>query len=490
MTDAATGRTHSFPQIRSLAMRFGQGLVEKMAWKKGDVLCIFSLNMIDYPAVLLGTLLATGIVTPANPSYTVSELVHQLKDSGARAVVCHPTLLKTTQQAAKEVGIPDKAIFCFDDGSRSWQTVLASSEIGFDRVKKVDNKKDLAYLVYSSGTTGLAKGVMLSHRNIVSNVQVNLEFDGNNLEPGKDVMGAVLPFYHIFGLTTIMQQCLKRQVQVVVHAAFDLPKFLASIQQYKISFCHLVPPIILRLAKDAIVDDYDVSSLRMINSGAAPLSASLAEEAMARIKVPIKQGYGLTETSPTSNSQLWSNWKTSVGSVGSLGANFVAKIMSEDERELGPEEEGEIWFSGPSIMMGYLNNEKATKNSITPDGFFKTGDVGKFSKAGDLYITDRVKELIKFKGFQVAPAELEGLLLTHPKIIDSCVVGVFDESQATELPRAYVVVREGTKKNKELQQEIMEYVKSKLAKHKQLRGGVIFLDAIPSKTPIYMHTDK
>lgn len=487
ITDALTGKSHTFASLRSQAMRFGAGLVDNLGWKKKDVMCIFSMNVIDYPIVLLGTLLAAGTVTPANPSYTTSELVHQLKDSGARACVVHPDLLTTALAAAEQVGIPKSSVFCFGGQAKGdsspWQKILSQREIGFSFARQqIDNKKDLAYLVYSSGTTGLAKGVMLSHRNIVSNIQVNHGFDGKELVAGKDVMVGLLPFYHIFGLTCIMQQCLKLQIQLVVHQAFDLERFLQSVQKYRITFCHLVPPIILRLAKDPLVQKYDISSLRMINSGAAPLSASLAQEAVEKTKVPIKQGYGLTETSPTSNSQTWAGWKTSIGSVGGLGANFLAKIVADDERELGPGEDGEIWFKGPSIMQGYLNNPTATKNALTSDGYFKTGDVGHFDKENNLYITDRLKELIKFKGFQVAPAELEGLLLTHPAIVDVGVVGYHDEAQATELPRAYVVLREGTKESRELQNEIAEFVKSKLAKHKQLRGGVIFLDAIP-KSP-------
>lgn len=399
ITDAITGQSHTFPQLKSQAMKLGQGLVEKLSWKKNDVLCVFSPNVIDYPTILFGTLLATGIITPANPSYTTNELVHQLRDSGARACVVHPDLLPIALPAAKEVGIPSEAVFCFGGknvGSvQPWQTILAEEKIGFAKTKAIDNKNDLAYLVYSSGTTGLAKGVMLTHRNIVSNLQTNHAFDGVNLTGGRDVFAAILPFYHIFGLTCIVQQCLNIQIQLIVHQAFDLERFLKSVQEYKITFCHLVPPIILRLAKDPLVAKYDISSLRMINSGAAPLSASLAAEAMAKTKVPVKQGYGLTETSPTSNSQTWENWKTSPGSVGGLGPSLIAKIMSEDEKELGVNQDGEIWFKGPGVMKGYLNNAKATQNALTADGYFKTGDVGHFDDQNLLYITDRVKELIK-----------------------------------------------------------------------------------------------
>lgn len=399
ITDAITGQSHTYRQLKAQSMRLGKGLVEKLKWKKNDVICVFSPNEIDFPIILLGALLAAGIITPANPSYTTNELVHQLRDSGARACVVHPDLLSIALPAAKEVGIAPDAVFCFggkDVGPvRPWQVLLAGSEIGFSKVKAIDNRNDLAYLVYSSGTTGLAKGVELTHRNIVSNIQTNYMFDGQELVSGRDVFVAVLPFYHIFGLTCIVQQCLKRQIQIIVHQAFDLERFLKSVQQYKITFCHLVPPIILRLAKDPLVAKYDISSLRMINSGAAPLSATLSAEATEKTKVPIKQGYGLTETSPTSNSQTWENWKTSPGSVGCLGPSLIAKVISDEGKELGVGEDGEIWFKGPGVMKGYHNNPKATKNSLTEDGYFKTGDVGHFDNKNLLYITDRLKELIK-----------------------------------------------------------------------------------------------
>ncbi len=374
VTDATTGASHSFGQVRSLSRRFGQGLVRNRNWKKTDVLCIFSFNVIAFPVVLFGCQLAQGIVTPANPSYTSEELVHQLRDSGARAIVSHPELLSVAKSAAEAVGIQSRDIFCFGGtpvaGVEPWESLLSDSEIAFPG-KSIDPAKDLGFLVYSSGTTGLAKGVMLSHRNIVSNILMNNAVEGINLDENT-VMAAVLPFYHIFGLTCILQLCCYKGYGLVVHSKFDLENFLRSVQKYKITFAHLVPPIILRLAKDEMVDNYDLSSMKMINSGAAPLSATLVEEASGRIKIPIKQGYGLTETSPTTNTQKWSEWKETVGSVGYLVPNMEAKIVSDDGKELGAGETGEIWFKGPNIMLGYLNNEKATKNAITPDGYFKT----------------------------------------------------------------------------------------------------------------------
>jgi len=242
---------------------------------------------------------------------------------------------------------------------------------------------------------------------------------------------------------------------------------------------YAVPPTILQLAKDPLVSKYDFSTVRMINSGAAPLTKELVNSMYNRLHIPIKQGYGLSETSPTTHMQKWSDCMQYIGSVGHLLPNQTAKYMSPDEKEVPVGETGEFWVKGPNIFKGYLNNPEGTKNALTADGFFKTGDVGYQDKEGNFYITDRIKELIKYKGSQVAPAELEGLLASHPDIDDVGVIGVYSIEQATELPRAYVVPKKGVEANKELEKKIMNWLAGKVAGHKKLRGGVRFLDAIP-----------
>ena len=217
----------------------------------------------------------------------------------------------------------------------------------------------------------------------------------------------------------------------------------------------------------------------MLNSGAAPLTRELVESLYERIKVPVKQGYGLSETSPTTHTQPWSLWRTTIGSVGRLLPNMTAKYMAEDGTEVPVGQVGELWMKGPNIFKGYLNNPEGTANALTEDGYFKTGDVGYQDSDGNFYITDRVKELIKYKGFQVPPAELEGLLLSSPKIDDVAVLGVWDEQQHTEVPRAYVVPAKGVEASKETEAEIVEWLKGKVAKHKWLRGGVKFVDVVP-----------
>lgn len=260
---------------------------------------------------------------------------------------------------------------------------------------------------------------------------------------------------------------------------FDIEQFCAAVQKHRITFTYVVPPIVLLLAKNPTIDKYDLSSLRMMNSGAAPLTQELVEAVHKRLKVPVKQGYGLSETSPTTHTQPWDDWNKTIGSVGRLFPNMSAKHMSPEGTEVPAGEVGELWMKGPNIFKGYHNNPEGTKNALTEDGYFKTGDVGYQDKDGNFYITDRVKELIKYKGFQVPPAELEGLLLSHPKINDVAVVGVYSEDQATEVPRAYIVPAPGVEGGRKTEENIVEWLRAKVANHKRLRGGVRFVDEIP-----------
>lgn len=260
---------------------------------------------------------------------------------------------------------------------------------------------------------------------------------------------------------------------------FDIERFCAIIQNFKITFAYIVPPVMLLLSKHPVVDKYNLSTLRMLNSGAAPLTKELVEAVYNRIKCPVKQGYGLSETSPTTHNQPWEDWDNTIGSVGRLLPNQIAKYMSPEENEVPLGEVGELWIKGPNVFKGYLNNPEGTKNALTGDGFFKTGDVGYQDHKGNFYITDRIKELIKYKGFQVPPAELEGLLASHPKINDVAVVGLYDKDQATEVPRAYIVPAPGVEDNEEAQADIVAWLAAKVANHKKLRGGVRFVEEIP-----------
>lgn len=425
-----------------------------------------------------------------SPGYNAEELTFQLKDAGAKAIVTQKPLLETAFKAAKAAGIPEDMIILIGDDRDQSGKVKHFTSIrklaNTDRYRKTKRKSsDLAFLAYSSGTTGLPKGVMLSHGNIVSNViqlmsveQANLTWDGNADGKGDRILG-FLPFFHIYGLTCLLHQCVIVGWTLVVLPKFDIETFCRIIQEYRITFSYVVPPVVLQLAKHPVVPNYDLSSLRMMNSGAAPLTKELVEQQYARTKVPVKQGYGLSETSPTTHTQPWGLWRSTIGSVGRMLPNQTAKYMSEDEKEVPIGQVGELWIKGPNIFQGYLNNPEGTKNALTADGYFKTGDVGYQDKDGNFYITDRVKELIKYKGFQVPPAELEGLLQSHPNVDDVAVLGIYSEEQATEVPRAFVVPTKGVDGSKQTAEEITNWLAERVASHKRLRGGVTFVDEIP-----------
>lgn len=268
-------------------------------------------------------------------------------------------------------------------------------------------------------------------------------------------------------------------------AHFEIEAFCAMVQKHRAIFAHVVPPVLILLANEPVVARYDLSSLQMLSCGAAPLSWDLTQKVYRRIKVPIKQAYGLSETSPTSHSQEWTDWDVYPGSAGKLMANQQAKYVDPDGNVVRAGETGEICIKGPNVFLGYWKNPAATATSFDEDGFFKTGDIGHEDVKGNIFITDRAKELIKYKGFQVAPAELEGLLNTCPGVRDAAVIGVYMEELATEVPRAYLVVDRdvGNEQGRaSLDQTIVEWVKARVAQHKRLRGGVVFVKAIP-KSP-------
>jgi len=283
------------------------------------------------------------------------------------------------------------------------------------------------------------------------------------------------------GLLCLMHYTIYSGIKTVVMPSFVPEAFLKIIQDHKITVAFAVPPILLFLTKHPIVDQYDLSSLKWLMSAAAPLGTALILDFNKRLKIPVKQAYGMTETSPATHSQLDEDWKTGIGSVGKLLNNMSAKYVSEAGEVLPIGSVGELWVKGPNVFPGYFNNLTATTNALTSDGYYKTGDIGYEDKAGNFFITDRLKELIKYKGSQVAPAELEGLLLGYDKVADACVVGIYDESQATELPLAFVVKATSVADvdDKTLSEDIRKWVDGQVANHKKLRGGVRFVDVIP-----------
>ncbi|RIA89002.1 hypothetical protein C1645_851678 [Glomus cerebriforme] len=482
--DGTTDKRLTFGQLKSSSRKLAAGLINKVGFKRGDVLAIYSPNHIDYPVVIFGTIAAGGKISPVNPAYTVKELTYQLKDCGASIIITHPDFLNNAIEAAAAANIHKSKIFLFNDEEinefQPFMSLLSDKEIDPVEFTPEEAKSITAYLCYSSGTTGLSKGVETTHFNIVSNLAQLNAFE-NNIKHNSTLMG-VLPFFHIYGLVILIHFIILKGATCVILPKFELRPFCRIIQDYKVDIAPIVPPIILLLVKDPIVRKYNLSSLQLVISGAAPLSKELSNEFVETYKAygtSIKQGYGLTETSPVTH-LVRANFVN--GSIGVLIPNMECKIISEDNQELGYNETGEICLRGPNIMKGYLNNRKATDACIDSDGWFHTGDVGYVDIHGNFFIIDRVKELIKYKGSQVAPAELEAILLTHPSIADAAVIGVYSNEQATELPLAFVVLQQNKIKSDQMKEEIKNFVSLRVAQHKRLRGGVYFIDQIP-KSP-------
>ncbi|MFJ3672097.1 4-coumarate--CoA ligase family protein [Streptomyces sp. NPDC090106] len=474
LIDGTDGTTLTYAQLDAFHRKVSAGLAEAGV-RKGDVLALHSPNTVAFPTVFYAATRAGASVTTVHPLATAEEFAKQLTDSAARWIVTVSPLLETARRAAELAGGVEEIFVCDSaPGHRSLLDMLATTAP--EPQVAIDPAEDVAALPYSSGTTGVPKGVMLTHRQIATNL-AQLE----PLMPAKpgDRILAVLPFFHIYGLTALMNAPLRHGATVVVLPRFDLESFLAAIQNHRITDLFVAPPIVLALAKHPLVAEYDLSSLRHIVSAAAPLDAQLAAACSARLNLPpVGQAYGMTELSPGTHVVPVDLMRDAPpGTVGKLIAGTEMRIVSLDDpaKDVGVGEPGEIVIRGPQVMKGYLGRPDATADMIDPDGWLRTGDVGHVDADGWLFVVDRVKELIKYKGFQVAPAELEALLLTHAGIADAAVIGVYND-EGNEVPRAYVVRQQAAADLTE--SEIMMYVAERVAPYKRVRQ-VTFIDGVP-----------
>ncbi|MFE7853491.1 4-coumarate--CoA ligase family protein [Streptomyces sp. NPDC057403] len=474
LIDGTDGTTLSYEQLDRFHRRIAAALTETGV-RKGDVLALHSPNTIAFPTAFYAATRAGAAVTTVHPLATAEEFAKQLGDSAARWIVTVSPLLDTARRAAELAGGVEEILVCDSaPGHRSLIDMLGSTAP--EPVVDIDPAEDVAALPYSSGTTGIPKGVMLTHRQIATNLaQLEAAMPAG---PGDRIL-AVLPFFHIYGLTALMNAPLRLGATVVVLPRFELDTFLAAIQNHRITGLYVAPPIVLALAKHPLVEQYDLSSLTHITSAAAPLDAALAEACSRRLGLPpVGQAYGMTELSPgTHVVPLDAMRDAPPGTVGKLIAGTEMRIVSLDDpdKDLGVGEPGEILIRGPQVMKGYLGRPDATAAMIDPDGWLHTGDVGHVDADGWLFVVDRVKELIKYKGFQVAPAELEALLLTHPGIADAAVIGSYNDEH-NEVPHAYVV-RQPTAADLS-EGEVMMYVAERVAPYKRVRQ-VTFIDAVP-----------
>jgi acyl-CoA synthetase (AMP-forming)/AMP-acid ligase II len=463
--DGSTGRTLSY---RAWARSVGQAAagLTRHGFRKGDVFAICSPNLPEYGVAFHAASLLGGIVTTINPLNTAAEIRQQLQDANARYLVTTPPIVDKAREAARDCTLRELFVFGETDGTTSFDSLLVDED---PPAVDIDPREDLVALPYSSGTTGFPKGVMLSHYNLVANiVQSACVLDLT----ADDTMLGVLPFFHIYGLLVILNLGLHVGATILTMPRFELEACLQLLQTYRVTFAPVVPPIVLALARHPAVDQYDVSSLRTLLSGAAPLPHEVARAASERLGCRLAQGYGLTETSPVTHVTRSGAGRIGAG-IGPPLPNTEVKVVDlATGADLGPNQRGEICVRGPQVMKGYLNRPDATAAMIAADGWLHTGDVGYADEDSCFFVVDRVKELIKYNGLQVAPAELEAVLLSHPAVADAAVVP-FPNEEAGEVPKAFVVLKAGA-----TPAQIMEYVAERVAPYKKVRCLEV-IDQIP-----------
>ena len=467
LVDGPSGRTITYGQLAGGVRRVAAGLAAR-GFAKGDVFAIFSPNLPEYALAFYGVSAAGGVNTTISPLYTADELTRQLDDAGARFLLTVPPFLDKALEAAGRSGVEEVFVLGEAEGATPFAALLTAG--GTPPAVAIDPAEDLVVLPYSSGTTGVSKGVMLTHRNLVANL---CQGEPVLLAGEAERLIAVLPFFHIYGLVVLMASALSRGSTLVTMPRFDLEEFLRLLQDQRITRAYVAPPIVLALAKHPLVDKYDLSSLQSIFSGAAPLDAGLERACADRLSCEVMQGWGLTETSPV----VTTNYNTPDGpQPGSVGVPLPNTEMRVVDPATGADvsrgETGELLVRGPQVMKGYLNAPEATAAMLDPDGWLHTGDLGTIDEAGYVYIVDRVKELIKYKGLQVAPAELEAVLLSHPAVGDAAVVR-FPDEEAGEVPKAFVVASTPVDPA-----ELMAFVAERVAPYKKIRQ-VEFVDEIP-----------
>ncbi|KAI8633889.1 acetyl-CoA synthetase-like protein [Xylariaceae sp. FL1651] len=487
---------------RLWSKRIALGL-QRAGLKNGDRVLLFSGNNLFLPTIFMGVLMAGGIFTGANPSFLARELAYQLKDSGAYILIAADASIEIALEAAEQAGLPKNRVYSFDAtaldkipgkarlGSQHWTKLLAPEDEAaeFDWVEPADPKITTCCLNYSSGTTGVPKGVEVSHYSYVANgvgVKYVEDLDPEAEEKRKSYRHlCFLPCYHAYGQTYFSSNFPHMGLPVYIMPSFDFEKMLQHIQKFRISHLVAVPPIIVALAKNPLSRKYDLSSIQAVGSGAAPLGLEVCDE-VAKLwptgAITVRQGWGMTEVTCTVTNWHPNEFKRT-SAVGEMMPNCKARLMRTDGSGeiMVPNERGELWVSAPMLMKGYWKKPEATANTIhtDPDGtrWLKTGDVAyidRYEPGGKWFIVDRIKELIKVKGNQVAPAELEALLLDNSGVTDVAVVGVTIDGE--EVPRAYIVPNPGSKQT---EKDIAKWLETRVIRYKRLKGGVKFVDAIP-----------
>ncbi|KAK7329810.1 hypothetical protein VNO77_23990 [Canavalia gladiata] len=472
-----TGETLTYAEVDLTARRIAAGL-NNIGIRQGDVIMLLLRNCSQFALAFLGASHRGAIITTANPFYTPSELAKQVTATKSRLIITQSAYVEKIKSFAEN---NDVMVMCIDspvsEGVLHFSVLSNADETEVPAVKI--NPDDVVALPFSSGTSGLPKGVMLTHRNLVTTVAQLV--DGENPHQythSEDVLLCVLPMFHIYALNSILLCGIRAGAAVLIVQKFEITTLLQLIQKYKVTVASFVPPIVLALVKSGEAHRYDLSSVRAVITGAAPMGMELEEAVKARLPHAIlAQGYGMTEAGPVSISLAFAKepFEIKSGACGTVVRNAELKIVdTETGASLPRNKPGEICVRGTKVMKGYLNDPEATERTIDKEGWLHTGDIGFIDYDDELFIVDRLKELIKYKGFQVAPAELESLLIAHPNISDAAVVPMKDEA-AGEVPVAFVVRSNDSKITED---EIKQYISQQVVFYKRI-NKVFFTDSIP-----------
>lgn len=484
--------TMTLGMLRDNVTRVASGL-RKAGLKDNDTVCLYAYNRVWYPVMILATICAGGRVTGVNPACSLPELVHQVSHSETRMIIAEPQLVSMALKAADECPLLDpKHVYSFErsvGGQKSVNDLIdRTNHYQWRKLTPEESKTTTALLMYSSGTTGKPKGVEITHFNIIANLTQSLLWrkmyvesllkEGKPIPPPSKTLSH-LPMFHTYGMTVSTFMVIKLGVTTIVLPRFQLENLLKNIQKYRVTALNTVPPVVVAITKSPLSRKYDLSSLELVTCGAAPLDKdtenALRELLKNNVEFMTRQGWGMTELTCTGSS--WAmHHNYAAGSSGHIMPNMEARIVSEEGKDLAANEVGELLIRGPNVMKGYFKDPESTRNTII-DGWLHTGDIAKIDSEGRLFIVDRKKELIKVSGFQVAPAELEGVLLEHPNVRECCVVGV-KTRDGNELPRAYVVAAHEPIDVKDVE----SFVNGKVSSYKKLKGGIVAVKEIP-KTP-------
>ncbi|KAF2445352.1 4-coumarate-CoA ligase 2 [Karstenula rhodostoma CBS 690.94] len=484
--NAVTKERVNWLDVKKYSTYISTALVKRYGLHEGETISLFSQNTVWYPVAMFAGLRAGAKISGASPAYNVEEMAFALKTADAKFLMTTPGSMEVASKSAEAAGLPKSNVFLLEGEVPGYTTVQELIKIGqsygeqgqtpaFKLPPGKKNKDVCGFLSFSSGTTGLPKAVMISHQNVIAQC---LQIEQITPNAHKKIM-AVLPLFHITGLVHQMHIPILLNAEVIMLPQFTMEGMLEIVVEYQLGELLLVPPILIRLVRDPIVDKYDLSHVTRFSSGAAPLSEEIIQ--LLQKKFPhtgFKQGYGMTESCSCITAHPPEKYAYKYAhSGGAVCASTEVKILKEDGTEGDVGEVGEVLARGPQVVMGYLNNEKATRDTFDKDGFLHTGDQGLIDEEGMIHITDRIKELIKVKGIGVAPAELEDLLLGHDKVEDVAVMGILDDYSG-ELPKAFVKLKDGVHADTTVGRELIAFVKEKKVRHKWVKE-IEFIPEIP-----------